>query len=204
MDRILVITNYRTGSTNFVHAMAERHKLPMYGEICLPKWRVGNEGTEQGKIKKLAQGAKGVYKIMPDQIKNSKLADWIAVSDKIYYLYRRDFNAQVRSWIGVTQSGSWRKNGFVNGKTPHTGEYGKTEEFKVKVLPTNVKSCVNRLRKNYLSMAKSYKTSPGELVAYEDFYKDENYKPYNKKYNFFGHRGELQIPDLDIEALFNE
>lgn len=204
MHRILVITNYRTGSTNFVHALSEKYDLPMRGEICLSKWKIGKENKQSGKIKMLRQGAQGVYKIMPDQLNGSKLKDWIAVSDKVYYLYRRDFNAQVRSWLGVTQSGSWRKNGFVGGKTPHTGEYGKIEEFKVKAIPSTVKMVVTKLRKNYQHMADSYKTHPGELVAYEDFYKNENYKPYNKKYNFVQTRGGLQIPDINVEALFHE
>jgi ferredoxin len=222
---VVVLTNFRTGSTSFTLKKSDEYRLPYKGELFSHErpHPIGKLPAKETVIKEfgypayswvdtylsrwnlfqeLKDGASACYKIMPSHFDEDydQLASVLAQADKVYYLYRRDLMAQVKSWMEVRHSGSFSQTGF---KT-NTGEYSTRmhqlhrgtlkvgETYRNTIDPndplfttskTNVetKALVTQLDRNYQAMGLMYKKVPGVLVCYEDYFSGDLYKPYNRE-----------------------
>ena len=258
---VAILTNFRTGSTNFTLDKAEEYDLPYKGELfshekphgvgslmSLGQFNAAHKYKDQNLAQyalsnwnifdELRLGAKACYKIMPSHFRKRfdrevkcdmfQLQTILEHADKVYYLYRRDFKAQILSWLAVRRDGSFGKTGFITN-TPlthktteqdyykrmlqlHRGDIeGKT--YKATLDPNDpvfhakttmsMESVVRQLVENYEDMAEMYKRVPGELVCYEDYFSGSKYKPYNREIKW---TSEPQIDSYvntwDIEGLF--
>jgi len=126
-------------------------------------------------------------------------------ADKTYYLYRRDFAAQCRSWIGMSATGDYGNNGFIKDPSRKisgiNGEYGKTVKHVIKSNQQVANSKINQLKSNWEIIRKLYKDLPQfEVVCYEDYFHSINdWKPYNREYTW---KNKLNIPEYDVESIF--
>lgn len=225
--KICVITNFRTGSTSFTLLKAEEHGAPYKGEMFTPTnrpyslgqakatWEVHNflmhlSTEEKDRIQstdffidQLEYGHPCCFKLMNKQIwQPEKIERMLKSIDKIYYLYRRDFMAQLKSWIAVRQKGDFGGTGFkvtqeryldhmTERQTQmHLGRLGKVETVRHHIDLTNQNNVgwgekqgqlVAELMDGYTWMSDLYKKFPGELVAYEDYFSGEKYNPYNRE-----------------------
>jgi len=262
-NNVVVVTNFRTGSTSFTLNKAEEYDLPYKGELfsherphSIGKLLTPDDFNKKFKYKdanianlalsnwnifdELRFGAKACYKIMPSHFHkrfNYKTeADLFQIktilehADKVYYLYRRDFRAQIKSWLAVRRDGSFGHTGFITNValthlTPendyykrmlqlHRGTYGKTKEpYKATMDPDDpvfhakttmsMRSLVTQLTENYDNMAKLYSMVPGELVCYEDYFSGDKYNPYNREITWTGEPEiDQYVTNWDIEGLF--
>lgn len=243
---VAILTNFRTGSTSFTLKKAEEHNLPYKGELFSHEkpYSIGwlkQESDNWNIFDVLRIGKeKACYKIMPshfDKTVNGKtkidtfqIQTILEHADKVYYLYRRDFRAQIKSWLAVRRDGSFGHTGFLTnipihyGGTEaeytqrlsqlHSGSYGKTEEpYKATMDPDDpvfhakttmsIKSLVEQLNDNYAEMAELYKRVPGELVCYEDYFSGDQYNPYNREIKWTGEPEiDQYVNTYDIEGLF--
>lgn len=262
-NNVVIVTNFRTGSTNFTLDKAEEYDLPYKGELfsherphgigklltpaafnnkfaykdhniaelALSNWNIFDE---------LRFGAKACYKIMPShfhkRFNQVTKADMFQIetilshADKVYYLYRRDFRAQIKSWMAVRRDGSFGHTGFITNVPMthqtaeddfykrmlqlHRGSYGTTKEpYQATMDPNDpvflakttmsIRSLVKQLVENYDDMAELYKRVPGELVCYEDYFAGDKYKPYNREITWTGEpEVDQYVTNWDIEGLF--
>jgi hypothetical protein len=244
---VAILTNFRTGSTSFTLKKAEEHNLPYKGELFSHEkpytigWLKATENNNWNIFDVLRIGKeKACYKIMPshfDKTVNGKtkidtfqIQTILEHADKVYYLYRRDFRAQIKSWLAVRRDGSFGHTGFLTnipihyGGTEaeytqrlsqlHSGSYGKTEEpYKATMDPDDpvfhakttmsIKSLVKQLNDNYEEMAELYKRVPGELVCYEDYFSGDQYNPYNREIKWTSEPEiDQYVNTYDIEGLF--
>lgn len=204
------------------------HQIATY---ALSNWNIFDE---------LRRGADACYKIMPTHFNkrfNGKtkvdlfqLQAVLEEADKVYYLYRRDFRAQIKSWLAVRRDGSFGHTGFITNTaiSPrateadyvqrlyqlHSGSFGKTEEpYKATLDPNDpvfhskteiaIKSLVRQLVENYNAMSEMYKRVPGQLVCYEDYFISDKYNPYNREITWTGEPEiDQYVPNWDIEGMF--
>lgn len=194
--KILVITNYRCGSSYYGHTLAAKLKLANYGEILNSNNKNGTAtvpGTASHR-EKLNTLSDGVYKIMPDQVCDVPLEEWIDAVDLHVFLYRRDFIAQAKSWIAINETNDWYNNGLVGN--PFTGKYGTLVTHTIAPSQEIADRRTQQLIGNWETIRTVYECYPSEVVCLEDF----NYtKPYNKKYIW---ESEIQIADYDTESIF--
>tara|TARA_B100001057_G_scaffold160412_2_gene161052 strand:+ start:661 stop:1419 length:759 start_codon:yes stop_codon:yes gene_type:complete len=243
-NKIAIVCNYRTASTTFTLMKAEEYDLPYGGEAFSHEkaQRVGSIPSRielqqsyqimQYEILDLIQSDANLmtelrnpstqlcFKIMPWQVRDDYIIKQILESvDKIYYLYRRDFEATCKSWIAVRRWGDFGKTGFKyqsNNFTyerireQHLGLLGKDEKHIVEVDPNDpflnggmgvvtVPNCINQIRDNYERMKWLYKLYPGELICMEDYFVRDKWRPYNKQVNWVE---EIDIPHYDVESGF--
>lgn len=260
-NNVAILTNFRTGSTNFTLQKSEEYDLPYKGELfsherqfpignllssaefnfkykykdrnianyALSNWNIFNE---------LRHGHPACYKIMPSHLHQRfnrktetdmfQLQTILEHADKVYYLYRRDFRAQIMSWLAVRRDGSFGKTGFITNtplsfktteqdyvkrvKQLHGGEI-EGETFKATFDPDDpvfharttmsIKALVRQLVENYDDMAEMYKRVPGQLVCYEDYFIGDKYKPYNRDITWTGEPEiDQYVDNWDIEGLF--
>jgi hypothetical protein len=241
MNTVLIVTNFRAGSTAFTLLKAQEYNLPFKGELfsherphslgeAKATWelnQLGIFGKEKRKefasdekfIEQLENGEPCCFKYMPYQLhQQDKNIDRLMNSvDKIYYLYRRDFMAQCKSWIAVRQQGDFGGTGFISGpqiskaqfeesqREKHLGLLGKTEEpvkHHIEINPEGLYATrlVKQLTNNYEYMAKLYKKYPGELVCMEDFFENRPEEKYNRIVTF--ERDPILPEGFDVEKLF--
>jgi hypothetical protein len=245
IKKVAVICNYRTGSTTFTLQKAEEYGLPYGGEAfshekankvgAIPaRYKLQNEyGIMQYEILDLIQSDANLmtelrkpdveicFKIMPWQVREDYMIKEILKSvDKIYYLYRRDFEATCKSWVAVRRWGDFSKTGFkVQAKKmtdefvreTHLGFLGKDEKHIVEVDPNDpmltggmgvvtVPNCINQIRDNYERMKWLYSIYPGEIICYEDYFVRDKWRPYNKQVNWVE---EIEVPHYDVESIFS-
>jgi len=254
MSNVVVLTNFRTASTTFTLIKSEEYNLPYKGELfshekphqigSIPGVgelvRDGVSNHNQNLIysrwnihTELAKGHAACYKIMPSHFKGNsfQLETVLKNADKVYYLYRRDFMAQIKSWMEVRLSGSFDKTGFATNVAVdqrdglgdpyvrrmhqvHRGTYMNAETYRNTVDPnchdfTNsktdveTKALVKQLVGNYETMSDMYKRVPGVLVCYEDYFSGDSYKPYNREITWTSEPQVNQyVPNWDIESYF--
>lgn len=223
INQVAIITNFRTGSTSFTLLKAEEYKLPYKAELFahnkpeplgrakakyqiqlnykhLPDEEKQWLHSEEFFLQQLEAGHACVFKVMPNQVSSDEAMDRILNKvDKIYYLYRRDFLAQVKSWIAVRQIGDFGGTGFVSYKNAvgvekmkqlHLAKHGIGETVKHHV---DIQSdweknyhlrsgpLTEGLIKNYENMAETMKKHPGELICMEDYFKELHYPAYNRE-----------------------
>jgi len=241
--KICVVTNYRTGSTAFTLLKHEEYGVPYGAEAFAPQRPEGlgripsrreiMDGYKifQYEILDLIQSTPNYitelqrdnteicFKIMPNQIDSGHLREVVKACDKVYYLYRRDFIAQCKSWIAVRRFGDFGNTGFESPsrnftldkvKEQHLARAGLSEKVIVEIDPDDpvlnggygevtIPNLIRQLKDCYLEMAKLYKEIPGELICMEDYFTRELKRPYNKQVNF---TKEIEIEDFDVESLF--
>lgn len=150
-------------------------------------------------------------------------------ADKVYYLYRRDFRAQIKSWLAVRRDGSFAFTGFETN-TPlhwemiedayykrveqlHRGSFRAGETYKATIDPNDpvfhekttmaMNALVRQLVENYNVMAEMYKRVPGQLVCYEDYFVGDKYNPYNREITWTSEPEiDQYVTNWDIEGLF--
>lgn len=108
---ILVLTNYRTGSTNFCQYLAKEHNYLNCDEIFHPL----RNDQQQENIQLIKDNPRTVVKVMPYQLLNAKtpnLLDLLVdLSEKIYVLVRKDVYNQCKSYyIAMQLSNHWHDN----------------------------------------------------------------------------------------------
>ena len=103
--KILVLSTYRTGATNFCKQLAEEHGLTNHNE-CFDEKTHPLERTKT--LKYLTESDNWVVKMLPkhdqcgdrDGVKPNPLLTLIDSADKVYCVMRRDLNEQLRSvWL---------------------------------------------------------------------------------------------------------
>ncbi len=241
INQVAIITNFRTGSTSFTLLKSEQYKLPYKAELFAhnrpePLGRAKsayqiNENykhwspeekaaatSEEFFIQQLEAGHACCFKVMPNQIKSDdSMARILNQVDKVYYLYRRDFLAQLKSWITVRQKGDFGGTGFINGKNTrgvekmkelHLAKHGVGETVKhhidiaedIKRNPSlRTHNLCKGLIENYERMAEIMKKHPGELICMEDYFKELSYPAYNREITW---ETEPEIPeDFNVEKL---
>lgn len=152
INKVLIITNFRTASTAFTLLKAEEYDLPYCGEMFSHE-KPFNIG-KTGEVKKLENRTTRVwldelrtndevkccFKVMPVHFKwdMDGLGECCRSVDKIYYLYRKDFLGQLDSYISVRGYIDSQHTGFITNTPPGQkekrarqlvlGELGKTKE----------------------------------------------------------------------------
>ena len=178
-------------------------------------------------LKGLQSGEQICFKLMPDHIVKTwelnedptldeRDVEVVRACDKVYLLYRRDWEAQVLSWVGMRCDGRFGQNGFKNHRhglvhgvdyhvNMHLGtEYGENtvmRKIKGDMQGTFVKQTVQQLVNNYKRMAYIKSVVPNiEVVCMEDYFGELPYLKYNHEYIW--DNGKPDIPDFDVEGLF--
>lgn len=119
--------------------------------------------------------------MMPDHIDHSiiKLDKLATVCDEFIYLYRRDFEAQARSWIAWNIAGD------------HDHHWGEMKEYNIDITQQVADRYIQELIDNYQSMNYAFKKYPGTVYCLEDF---PVKTPYDRKYNWIN---KITIPDFN-------
>ena len=208
---ILMVCNYRTGSTSINFLLAEQYDLPCYLEIFNGNNRYGigdslGSATHAEKLSQIQSGASGCFKIMPDQVTDIPLRDVAMAVDKIVYLTVNDFKRQAESWLGMQASLDWGNNGF---KLPHSFNMrdlhlstspGKTIEHHVSFTQEEADPFINQLIDNWNRIGEFYNEFPGDVICREDYLDQFDYLPYNRKYTW---EHDIIIPEFHPSKLFN-
>lgn len=164
--KICLLTNYRTASTYFIRETFFTNKIPPTGN-----WEHFNNRNFLKAYKELKPVNKFIFKLMPDQIDHAyeKFEAINTLCDEIVYLYRRDFEAQAKSWIAWNLSGD------------HDHHWGDEKQFSINATQPIADMYSNQLIENYNFIRNMYKKYPGPVYCMEDFPVN---KPYNRTYNW--------------------
>ena len=165
--RITLLTTPRTAGNFYTGVLAEKYDIPDLGEYL--------HGLSTDDYLPLVHNMPiGIHKIFGNSLDRPSLNFVLANSDKVYYLIRKDKDAQLKS--------------FLCAKHRHPGEpWLFTTEDTGDVIDIKVnKSEADIYRARFLrsdEVIKSYADRyPGEIKYTEDIIKD-NYLPYTQKYN---------------------
>ena len=164
--KICLLTNYRTASTYFIRETFFTNKIPPTGN-----WEHFNNRNFLKAYKELKPVNKFILKLMPDQIDHAyeKFEALNTLCDEIVYLYRRDFEAQAKSWVAWNLSGD------------HEHHWGEEKQFNISTTQAVADVYTNQLIENYKFMKQIFKKYPGSVYCMEDF---PVQRPYNRKYNW--------------------
>jgi hypothetical protein len=136
-------------------------------------------------------------KLLADQVdfNDDQIESVLNISDKIIYLYRKDYISQVLSYISATETSSYAL-GFNDTRQD------VVEVVVPKITEDTIKEYETLLRNNYLKMSQMFKKYPGQLVCLEDL----TQKPYKNKIIWSQPVEEIKhhILDLDVVSLFRE
>lgn len=202
-------------------------RIEKYKDRIETEWNVHRDFKGDW-MKEIAKGTPICFKMMPDHVvqpwnpdpPHTDQTDDIEIlksCDKVYLLYRRDWKAQLKSWIGIRANGKFGDNGLKDHRKSgdprgvdyhfamHVGDHYEIDEVKKPVRGDMhgqwVEQLKGQLKYNYLRMAYLYKNVPGiELVCMEDYFEQTPYLPYNHK--VIWEDGEPDIPEFDVEGLF--
>lgn len=187
-NRVIVCTNYRSGSTSFCEEYIKQNKIPRtrvlgecFGQLDdIPYMKIFNN---------LCSYDKFFFKFMPSHVyfDMDKSREILSKADLIIYLYRKDFIKQAKSFISASRTGSFYAGGdsYTVVKVPSVDE-------------SYVKKVTTTLKKNYEYMAKLRCEFPGPVYCYEDI---NSNRPYNKSTIW---TNEPDIKSFNVEALFKE
>lgn len=178
---ILVIGNYRTGSSTFLSDLSEQTGLS-YWNMYTGEWCHSHAGGYRPPSPDI-----GIYKIFPDQaLEDDLVKDYINPAEKVYYTLRRDVRSQINSLIYSAHTGYWHDNDYAR-------------DLCVTVNRKTIAQCAKAILTNLKKQKQYYKKYGGELIFLEDRF-DAAVK-YTKPH--------LEIPDYDLpfenaEEYFNE
>ena len=166
---VTVLTAPRSAGHYFTRVLAKKYDIPDLREYL--------HGLKTDEYLPLIHNMPiGVHKIYLNSLDPTSLNFILANSDKVYYLIRKDKDAQVRSFL----CSKYRHavNPLLLNDEDDTGD---VVDIKV------TKSEVDSYREKFLlsdELIKSYADRyPGEIKYTEDIVKDD-YQPYSQKYNF--------------------
>jgi hypothetical protein len=195
--RICIITNYRTGSSSFITIISDLNKNPSMGEY-FAKVSYGGKGfTIDKAFRNLLSMPRYLVKVMPDHLRYNMelLTNVITNSDRIIYLYRRDFVSQVNSFLAAKSTNSYSVTGYKE-----LDQSPESSIVKVPVLSTEfIQEATDLLKNNYITMSECYKLFPGDIYCLEDF---ENQNPYKKQIIWSQELPYIQ--PYDVEGLFKK
>jgi len=195
--KICIITNYRTGSSSFITTISDLNKNPSLGEYFSKVSYDGRGFTIDKAFRNVLSKPRYIVKVMPDHLRYNieLLTTIITNSDRIIYLYRRDFVSQVKSFLAAKSTNSYSVTGYKElDQTP------ENSIVKVPVLSTEfIQEATHILINNYLAMAECYRLFPGDIYCLEDF---ANQNPY-KKQNIWAQELPYITP-YDVEGLFKK
>jgi hypothetical protein len=164
--KIVLLSNYRSGSSAFCNVLSKMFKVPNFGELLCDR--------SQYDYKKI-NFDKYVIKIMPDHEFHPLFSELIK-SSVVYGLYRRDAVQQITSYYISSQRNVW-----------HNKNYTDTESYNIEYDVEKVKTLVNRV----LTLRKDYEEKMKPLCIKEFVYEDiqpllqvSDYKKYNKPSNY--------------------
>lgn len=165
--KITLLTTPRTAGNFYTGVLAKKYNIPDLGEYL--------HGLSIDDYLPLVHNMPiGVHKIFPNSLDRPSLNFVLANSDKVYYLIRKDKDAQLKSFLCAKHRNPNDPWDFTNEDT------GDVIDIKVN------KHVADTYREKFLrsdEIIKSYADSyPGEIKYTEDITKDD-YHPYTQKYN---------------------
>lgn len=238
---ICVVSNYRTASTNFTMKLSLEYDLPYAGEAFSHErpFRVGNQlkgwddsglndlrekgwthwecknYSDDTLIEEIKGGAEVCFKLMPTHIQtHEKRVELLEACDEVYYLYRKDYLAQLKSWVAMRCTGDWSNNGFIRTTLDepsmkyfwesHHGEItglGPTVHHDIDADQCFVDQMHSEIWPGYEMQRALWKEVPGEVYAMEDYYTGALYIPYNRTYNWIN-EDSIVWPSYDTTTVF--
>jgi len=192
---ILVIGNYRTGSTTLVDELAVAHgyqKPITSGEFCNPY--LGKLHDQMGWQRLPEQPPENfVVKVFKDQLINYYKDEWyyyfrkyfIKRTEQIYYSARDDFSKQLNSYLTALESGIW---------TPDMITYNK--ELSQYIKPTTItdeiiEASITTLKENLEFQMMCHDLYGGTVIWLED----REQSPYNDKLSY-SHNQQTDIQSV--------
>ncbi len=107
---ILVLSTYRTGSTNLCKQLAEQHSYENLDEC----FHEGMTDVHKNAIRYISNNRNVVVKLFPLHIEkspvNNLLQELILLAEKVIVLVRKDFDQQCQSYYVCKQTGNWHDN----------------------------------------------------------------------------------------------
>jgi hypothetical protein len=188
--RVIVCTNYRSGSTSFCEEYIKQNKIPrtrVLGE-CFGSGLFAGIPFKKT-FNNLCSYDKFFVKFMPSHVyfAMDKSREILSKADLIVYLYRKDFISQAKSFVSADRTGSF----YAGSDSPTIVKVPSVDESYVRSLTTV-------LKKNYECMAELRQEFPGPTYCYEDIH---NNRPYNKTTIW---TNEPDIEPFNVEGLFKE
>ena len=184
---VVILTNFRTGSTSFTLKKSEEYRLPYKGELFSHE-RPHPIGKLPAKQTIVAQYGYSSYAWVDTYLSRWNLFQELQAGNQACYK------------MEVRHSGSFDKTGFITNNSDeairqpqlHLGTLGDGETYQNTIDPndpifvssrTNVETrhLVTQIDRNYQAMGLMYKKVPGVLVCYEDYFSGDLYKPYNRE-----------------------
>lgn len=195
--RIVVLSNYRTGSSFFTDFVADLNQTVKIGEYFAPSESEERIIPVEKGLKQLLTKPRYCYKLMANQIINDPTEEGYAQvkqvldlsADRVLYLYRRDFKATALSLIAADWTKSYHVTGFNLIHNPNKIKFpvditGIPDWF--------IESRINILKFNYKMLGKYYRERGGNIYCMEDDFVDSLYIPYQREVVWVN--GE---PDID-------
>ena len=232
--RIATVCNWRTGSCAFSIIKGLEYGVPWLGHLFHterpfpvggigrfwqpdPEDRVpGLDWKDEGDkriIEALENGEPGSFILKPGMVDQRHWERLLGTCDKVYYLYRRNFPATVRSYAAAELKADFGTGWFIpeeirQGDDPqlkaiyaHLGVWRHSTAQQLTINPTQefVQDIAAVIIREYMRMYDCYKRFPGELVAFEDYFTGELYHPYNRyvtmEYDYY-------VPNFYPAAIF--
>jgi len=186
ISKCLVLTNYRSGSTEFCEVNADISKgiINLY-EILHDKEKYSNIDDA---INVLKYTDKFIVKMMPDQFNFNidQFEKILKYVNEIIYLYRKDYKAQCLSWIACK-------------KLKWTSKRPKNEKQAIIDIDQRFADTHSlTIKKNNDMLGAIYKKYPGPIYAYEDI---QNNNPYAINYIW---KYKPYIGNYDTNNIFKE
>ncbi len=180
---ILVLTTYRTGSTNFCKQLAEEHKYENLDEA----FHENLLDLHKPVLRHLHKNKNCIVKLMPWHIKKSPiknlLDELLPLAEKVYVLVRKDFDQQCQSYYIACYTKEWH-NTFYEPKD-------------IILERENWQRCVNFLHDEYLELETLYRKIDNQLIYTHQL---DQGKKYDRPVNWTKKPGFVNI---DIEELFD-
>lgn len=195
--KICIFTNYRTGSSFLNSRIAAINNLLGVGEH-FSYYNIRNDiELFETSYANLISNPRFVVKLMADHLQyNHELIEKVLTSvDKIIYLYRKDFTSQAKSYIASASTNTFMITGFKESMQSPEDSVIKIGNLQQETID----NYINKLKKNYYTMAEFYKKYPGDLLCLEDF---KIKKPYKKTVIWLDK--EPIVPEFDVESLFTQ
>jgi LPS sulfotransferase NodH len=165
--KIVVLANYRTGSTAFCHLLSRMYRIPNFSEL------LQRDKTQDDYNK--VNFDQYVIKIMPDQVFEPIFSELIK-SSVVYGLYRRDMVQQITSYFVASQRNVWQNY-----------DYADRESYSIDYNIEQLTAVVNRI----VNLNKDYEEKMKPLCVKEYVYEDiqpllqaSAFKRYNKPTNY--------------------
>lgn len=196
-NRICLVTNYRTGSSNIITNISETNRLQTYGEYFAPVGWSSKLFSFDTAFRNVNSVKKFTLKLMADHVDHdmNNIARILDIMNEIKYLYRRDFTSQALSYIAARTTHSYAVTGYR--------EMYQSSDTTVHVrhVPVQViEECCDILINNYKTMAKIMKIYPGDVLCLEDL---SIKKPYTRTITWEDDVVDIiaSIPKIDVESI---